>query len=365
MRVLHLMPSIVLITIASIVIAAPPATEPAAQEATLCQGVIHYSVPAGWKLRGKGSDDLTAHYVSPDAKTILSIVVLPIKQHVSDAMLKQIPVSLTKKILEDAQKDGAEVITQPHEEPDDRVAVRLFDRTRKANKTTDRMHAYRRESSMLISVVCRVTTDDHEQAMKIHDMAVQVLTDATLGSIEEPTTRISPSPTSKPVRAAPPPSTEPTGPTVLAKARLRITAPPAGWRVQKQDAASGILVTYHERGGENGLIIVSLRTIPADAKNDPKLRDLVIDEMTRDEQASMQLPGAKPKDKPQLVKDDRFVRKTVQTYDVQGTVCTVVTRHRVIGGSIISVASLVEDTRAADVDALGDGVAMSIARLGR
>lgn len=342
----------------------PPATEPAPQEATLCQGVIRYTIPAGWKLRAKGADDLTAHYTSPDGKSLLSLVVLPVKMRVSDAMLKQIPESLSKKIVADAQKDGADLITPPHEEPDDRFPVKLFDRTRKGNKTSDRMHAYRRESSMLISVVCRVTTDNHDEAMKTHELAAQLLADATLGSIEGSATKPATPPTKSAARPAPP-TTGPTEPTVLAKARLRIASPPPGWRVQKQDAASGIVVSYHERGGENGLIIVSIRAIPADAKNDPKLRDLAIDEMTRNEQAAMQLPGAKEKDKPRNVKDDRFIRKTVRTYDVQGAGCTVVTRQRVIGDAIVSVASLAEDERAADVDALADAVAVSAARIGR
>jgi hypothetical protein len=357
--------------LALVALLAPPTTEPgppsppAPQEATLAQGVFHYTLPAGWKLRAKGADDLTAHYTSPDGKAILSIVVLPMKQRISDEMLKQIPASLSKKIVADAEKEGAEVLTQPHEEPDDRFAIKLFDRTRKGNKTTDRMHAYRRETSMLISVVCKVTADDHDQAMKTHELATSLLADGTLGSIEGPSSK-PPSATTKPsAQPKSSPTTGPAEPTVLGKARLRVASPPPGWRVQKQDVASGIVVTYHERAGENGLIIVSVRTIPADAKNDPKLRDLVIDEMTRDAQSSMQLPGAKEIGKPSVVKDDRFLRKTGRHFDVQGSACTVVTRQRVIGDCVVSVASLAEDERAAEVDSLGDAVAVSVTRIGR
>ena len=41
--------------------AAPPASAPATKQAdadaTLCQGLVHYTVPAGWKLRGKAADE--------------------------------------------------------------------------------------------------------------------------------------------------------------------------------------------------------------------------------------------------------------------------------------------------------------------
>lgn len=353
-----------LVTGALIALASPPTSAPTTaqtgNDATLCHGIVHYTVPAGWKLRGKAADDLSAHYNSPNGKSILSVVVVPLKQRISDAMIEQIAPSLTKKILADAQKDGAEVLTAPHEEHDDRFAVKLLDRTRKDGHTIDRLHLYRREASMLLSVVCRVTAETHELAEPVHKVAEQLLMDVTLESLNESSTR----PTTKPATSAKP-AADATGPTVLVKARLRILTPPPGWRVQKPDAATGVVASYHERGGENGLIVVSVRPIPAEAKKDPKIRDILIDEMVSGEQASMQIPGAKEKDKPHAVTDARFLRKTARTYDVEAAGYTVVSRQIVVGNSLVSVASLAPDERAAEIDAMADTVATSAKPLGR
>src|SRR3954451_24610758 len=95
-----------LATCALIASATPPATapdtEPSGTTATLCGGIVHYTIPTGWKLRAKAADDLSAHYSSPDGKSILSVVVVPLKQRMTDAMLEQIAPSLSKKIVADA-----------------------------------------------------------------------------------------------------------------------------------------------------------------------------------------------------------------------------------------------------------------------
>ncbi|CAN5377972.1 hypothetical protein BH09PLA1_BH09PLA1_24180 [soil metagenome] len=344
--------------------ASPPATSPSTQPsgvtATLNHGEVHYFFPSGWKLRAKGPDDLSAYYTSANGKSILTLIVVPLKQRLSDEMTKQIVPSLTSKILADAKKDGAEVILEPHEEHDDRFLVKLLDRTRKDGQTSDRIHLYRQEETALLSVVCRVAADSHDVAEPVHKVAEDLLLSATMHAANAPGSAS----TSRPSSPSKP-GADATATTVLGKARLRILTPPAGWRVQKNDSAtSGVVVSYQERGGENGLIVVSVRPIPREAKQDPKIRDLLIDEMLSGEQASMKIPGAKEKDKPHAISDARFLRKTTRTYDVQGAVYTVVSRQMVVGNSLVSGASLAPDERAAEIDALADAVATSAKPLG-
>ena len=87
--------------------------------------------------------------------------------------------------------------------------------------------------------------------------------------------------------------------------------------------------------------------------------------MVSGEQASMQIPGGREKDKPHAVKDGRFLRKTARTYDVQGAGYTVVSRQIVVADLLVSVASLAPDERTTGIDAMADTVATSAKPLGR
>ena len=87
--------------------------------------------------------------------------------------------------------------------------------------------------------------------------------------------------------------------------------------------------------------------------------------MLSGEQASMQIPGAKEKDKPHAVKEARFLRKTTRSYDMQGAGYIITSRQIAVGELLVSVASLAPDERAAAIEQMADTVATSAKPLGR
>jgi len=326
-----------------------PTTRPAptTQAAvTLAAGAIRFDVPEGLRLLGKRVDDLSASFAPPDDSALLTLVVAPQQSSVDDRLARKLGPLIVKTIEQQAAKGEIESLSPPKIERDNRFLLRVHDRFRAQGKTGDRVQLYRGLGKYLISVTATDFTETPDRAGLTHIQGEHLVLSVSLD---------------RPDRSSQ--STSPARPTTFAQARVRLTAP-AGWHGETNDQPSGIIATWRDPEDRTNLIAVSVRQIPKEARADPALRDVAVDEIVAAEKLTFVIDGAEPTGETRTIDDKRFLRKTRTDYEARGVKFSVTSRQMRAGSAIVSVTMVALRDRADEIDRLADKVALDARAIG-
>ena len=323
-----------------------PSTRPG--EVLLDHGKCVFVAPPELTLLGKSNEDRSAAYVLGDNRALVTILVTPQDHAVTRAVAPQIAARVRKQLREEASRGEMDVILAPREYDDARFLVAVRDRFNTLERFGDRVHLYRPVGLYLGHVVVTVFTEDEAEAKRVHEIGAEMLMSLRLN--REGT---------RGAKGADKPPAAPR-PVTFAAARVRVT-PPAGWRAEANDVATGgVIVTYRDAADETNLITVSVRPLPPEARRDRKLRDLAVDEMVEGEKQSFRIDGAEVVGETQTVTDRRFLRKTRTDYEHEGRRFRVTSRQVRAGDVIASVTIVAREESAESVDAIADRVALSV-----
>jgi hypothetical protein len=335
--------------IVSIAHAAGPTTAPSTAPATetLFGGKLTFTPPAGWELRGKLDGGKTASYaLEPDA-ALMAITVNEQEIALDDAAAAKMAQAICKHLRDSIPKSGAEILTPPIAEKDDRFFLRIHDRFTKDGKLCDQLQLYRVLGVELVTVAVTAFSGSPDDVKKTFEEAEKMIL-----SVQAPGRAHA-----KPQAAKL--TTATTKPVVLTEAKLRI-APPPGWRAELSNNASGIVATFRDPDDETNLIAVSLRQLPKEARSDPKLRDLAIDEIVAGEKQQFKIEGAQVQGNTQTIKDNRFLRKTRTKYEAKDRTFEVGSRQLRVGNAVVSVSTVSLEEQVENVEKLADEVAVGI-----
>jgi hypothetical protein len=330
--------------------AQPAATTAPATEA-LINGDIVFVPPAGWKLDGKTDNGRLAKFSRSDPLAALVVNVDPQPDVLDDSAAPKIGQLLCKKIRDNAAAGQFELLTQPKVETDDRFFLRIHHRFSHEAETADELQIYRVIGKNLVAVAVTVFTDTTEQAKP-------VFTDAENTLLSVRTARQQAVIAAR-TSAATPKTHPATRPTVLTQAKIRFSAP-AGWDADTNDNPAGIVASYKDPSQGFNTIVISVRPLPPEAKTDPKLRDVLVDEIVEGEKAQFKFDGAQINGSPEKITDNRFLRKERTRYQKADSKIQVTARQLRIGDAVVSVAMVSLDANATDIDKLADEVALTV-----
>jgi hypothetical protein len=345
-----------IVLLCSAVDAQPPTSAPSTE--TLGDGTIIYAPPEGWTPLGRRTDGLGAGYREPDGKGQIVIVCTPQQQTLPDELAPRLAQTIEKALRAEADKGNIELVSPPKVERDRRFLLKMHDQFKAHEKFSDRLQLFRGIGKNLVSVTVNAFTEDADETKAIHETAERVMVSVKL---------------KRPGASGPPPSSAPSGiarkkspatsqPVVFGEAKLRVS-PPAGWIVEATGRASGVLVTWRDPVDTTNLMTLCFRPVPDEAKSDPKLRTLAIEELTKGETPTFQIAGAQPVSQMQTVTDRRFLRKVRSDYQAEDVKFRVTMRIVRVGNEgIASLTSIALQDKADEIDALADQVAMSVRR---
>jgi len=323
-----------------------PATQPApTTQHALAAGAISFEAPGGLRLLGKRVDDLSASLAPPDDSALLTLVVAPQQSDIDHRLARKLGPLIVKTIEEQAARGEIESLSPPKIERDKRFLLRVHDRFRAQGKTGDRVQLYRGLGKYLVSVTATDFSRDDEAAKLTHARGEELVLSVTL---------------EKPTRAH---AASGARAVSFPEASLRLT-PPSGWGGEITDRASGIIATWRDPADRTNLIAVSVRQIPAEARADPALRDVIVDEIVAAEKQAFVIDGAEPDGQTRTIDDKRFLRKTRTDYQARGVKFSVTSRQVRAGSAIVSVTMVALEDRADEIDALADAVAVGIRAAG-
>jgi hypothetical protein len=345
-----------LILLNSATLAAPttgPASAPSTQ--TLADGAISFIPPSGWTQAGKAANGRTLAYVQlQPIKATMAVNADHQQSPLDEAAAQKIGQMQCKRIIDNAPKSNVEIIDQPTVEKDQRFFLRIHHRFRKGESVGDQLQLYRVFGQELVAVAVTAYTDSPDDAKPIFNAAEQVMS-SVHGSGAGATAA---GPTTSSSTKAPQLSAKP---ITLSHAKLRL-APPEGWRADLNDAASGMVATFHDPADETNLVAISVRQLPKEAKADPKMRDALLDEMASGETAQLKVEGAEPVGQTVNVVDRRFLHKTRTRYRAKadGRQFDISSRQVRAGDEIVSVSVVSLEDKFDLIDKLADQVALSV-----
>jgi hypothetical protein len=328
---------------------AQPATTPttAPAEIFLDGGKLVFTPPGELTFLGKRDDDRSVGFSLGDNHALLTILVTPQKEHFPRSAAPGLAKLLGDTIRTEAKRGEIDIVMHPKVEPDDRFLVVVHDRFNTDERFGDRRQMYRSIGFHLCCVVATAFTEDQAEAKRVHELGAQMLLSVRPN---KPGAR-------KPVAT---PRTPATRPITFDAAHVRVT-PPTGWSSEPNpDASGGVVVTFREEQDPTNLIAVSVRQLPAAAARDPKLRDILIDEVVQAEKQSFKIGGAEVIGQAQEVTDRRFLRKTRTDYAHEGKRFRVVSRQVRAGAAVVSVTIVAGEENADRVDAVADRVALDV-----
>jgi hypothetical protein len=342
-----------------------PSTQPA--DEVLIGGAILFAPPAGWTPAGERPDKRLFVYEAPDHSGTMVVNVDPQEvslENNSSAAMK-IGQMVSKQIRDNAAKPGSEVqITdQPRIEKDNRFFLCVHHRFTKPGKIGDQLQIYRAIGNYLVAVAVTAWADSPEKAKPVHELAEQVLLSAHLRG-----TAAGGGATRNAAKALPRPSSKPVAPISLPHAKLRVAVPAelGNWEHETSDAESGIVLTFRDpqaRGLE--LIALSVKPLPKEAKSDPKLRDAIVDQMLESDRQQLKIEGAQSEAKTDVIKDNRFLRKTRSKYQTKADEIQLISRDLRIGDALVAVSAVGATDQIATIDKLADELAVGIRAMGR
>ena len=331
-----------------------PTTGPASTQSTqtLADGAISFIPPEGWTQAGKATNGRTLAYIQTrPVKATMAVNADHQQAPLDDAAAQKIGQMQCKRILDNAANGNIEIVDQPVVEKDPRFFLRIHHRFKKGPSIGDQLQLYRVFGQELVAVAVTAYTDSPDNAKPIFDAAEQVMLSAhgPGAAVTNPTTAHSPK---APQLAA--------KPITLNHAKLRLT-PPDAWRADVNDAASGMVATFHDPADNTNLIAISLRQLPKEAKADPKMRDAMLEEMANGETAQLKIEGAEPVGQTVNVVDRRFLHKTRTRYRAKadGRQFGISSRQLRVGDAILSVSVVSLEDAYETIDKLADQVALS------
>jgi hypothetical protein len=290
----------------------------------------------------------------------MTLLATPQQSTIPDELAPKLAARIRQTILQEQQRGNLEPVLEPRVEPDARFLLRVHDRYHAQDKFGDRLQLFRGVGRNLVSVTVVALTDNEQEAARIHQAAETLLQTVHLAGTKPPVIR--PRPGSPSATA---PATAPAADSiVLREAKLRVT-PPAGWTAEVTTNASGLIATWRDPHESAHLITLIYRPIPAQAKNDSRLRDLAIEEPARGEKPTFQIEGAQPAGQTQTIADKRFLRKLRTEYAAQDTKFIVTMRQVRAGDGVASITGIALPNKADEIDALADSVALGVRALPR
>jgi hypothetical protein len=324
----------------------PASTAPAsgASDTTLDAGRIVFSPPEELTFLGKRDDDRSAGYALGNNRGLITILVTPQEHAVRPELAPRLAQLLIKTIHEESARGEFDMVLPPRVEKDGRFLLRLHDRFNTGQRLGDRVQMYRAVGLYLVCVVSTAFTDDPEEARQVHDLSAEMLLSLRL---------------SRPTPPRPAAATPTTRPVTFQNARIRL-APPAGWEAEPTDHAGGIIVIYRDPEEASHLITVTVRTLPEEARRDPKIRDIAIEQMVLGERQSFRIDGTESAGATRDITDRRFLRKTSTEYRHGDRRFVVTSRHIRAGDVVASVTAVAPDDSATALDHLADRVALTI-----
>jgi len=335
------------------------AQEPTTSSATdtLLEGKLVYTPPPGWQLLGKFEDRRVGYGLS-EGRAHLTLLATPQQNTIPDELAPKLAARIRQTILQEQQRGNLELVLEPRVEPDARFLLRVHDRYRAQGKFGDRLQLFRGVGRNLVSVTVVVLTENEQQAAQIHEAAETLMQTVHLAGTKPPVIRPRPGSVSTSAPASAPAAQS----IVLREAKLRIT-PPAGWTAQLTANTSGLIATWSDPHEPGNLITLVYRPVPEQAKADSRLRDLAIEELARGEKPSLQIEGAQPAGQTQTIADKRFLRKLRTEYAAQESKFVLTMRQVRAGDGVASITSIALPDKADEIDAVADGVALSVRAL--
>lgn len=330
---------------ASIGSAQAPSTAPS-EPMMLDGGKLLFTAPRELTLLGKRDDDLSASYSLGENRALVTLVVTRQPQAIPDDFPPKLARLLTKTIREEASRGAIDIVMQPRGQTTPGMLLNLHDKFNTEERFGDRAQMYRGVGLYLVGVIATAFTEDEAEAKRVHELGAELLMSVRInrGGAKKsgPVTR----------GAA-------TRPVTFAEAKIRVT-PPGGWNAQTTENASGMIVTYRDPQDQSNLIMISVRQLPPEARRDPELRDIIIDELVAGEKQSFKIDGAELHGDSKTITDRRFLRKTRTDYAHQERRFSVTSRQLRVGDALVSVTMVAREQSVDAVDALADKVALDV-----
>jgi hypothetical protein len=322
-----------------------PSTAPAVEVIYLDGEKVRFTPPPGLTFQGHLNDGRAAGFSIGDTQALISVLVTPQEQALPRGFSDQLARFVRKNILDEAQQGQQDIVMQPRVEDDERFLLRVHDKFNTEERFGDRVHLYRAVGLYLVSVTATAFTEDEAEARRVHELGADLLLSVRLN--------LKP----RAARNRPPAGTD--RPVMFANAKIRLTPPP-GWKGELNDNAEGIIVSYEDPKDAANCIAISVRQLPPEARRDPKIRDILIDEIVDGERQAFKVEGAEIVGQTQTIEDRRFLRKTRTDYEHEGRKFRVTSRQVRAGNAVVSVTMLAGEDAADEVDELGDRVATSV-----
>jgi hypothetical protein len=331
-----------------------PTSQPA--ESTLktdsiMKGAIVFNPPANWKLEGKSDSGRLAAYSTENPKSILIINDDPQEQVLNNDSAVKVGQLVVGNVKKTVASKKMELIDPPKIEKDERFFLRVHHRFKnKEGETGDELQIYQVVGKNLISVATTVFTDSEEASKPRFEEAEKMLLSVKgSGSAAAQTASGEKHQVAHPA----------TKPTTLAQAKLRYS-PPVGWQEELNDQASGLVATYKDLNDAANMLVIRVEQLPKEARSDPKLREVAIDQIVQGERAELSVPGAQPVGSPEKVTDNRFLRKDRMSYESKDAKFKLTSRVKRAGDKIVCIAMLSRDENAAENEKLADDVAVTM-----
>jgi hypothetical protein len=320
---------------------------------TLADGAISFDPPPGWSQALKSPNGRTIAYVSTQpVKATMAVNADHQDVRLDSVAAAKIGEMQCKKIADNAAKSNIQILDPPHVESDDHYFLRIHHRFKKGENVGDQLQLYRVIKSELVAVAVTAYAESPDQAKTVFDEAEKVMQSVRgAGSGESGAASMKP------------PSLA-NKPLALSQAKIRLS-PPEGWRAELNDAASGMVATFHDPADSTNLVAVSVRQLPKEARTDPKMRDALLQEMASGEKAQIKIDGAEPVGETQTITDRRFLHKTRTHYKSGPRRFDVSSRQLRAGEAIVSVSVVSLEDKFETIDKLADQVALSIRAGGR
>ena len=151
-------------------------TEPTApsDSVTLIKGRIRFTPPSGWLAAKNVARDDRAAYVPASRDGVALIEVWPADGSLSAKAAK----AICKKINEMRTKEGATVLKEATIERDKRFDLRIHERYRQNDKTSDQLRLYRTVAGRIVVVTVNTASPDPDVVKAIHGAAEEMLLSA-------------------------------------------------------------------------------------------------------------------------------------------------------------------------------------------
>lgn len=323
-----------------------PTTAPATQPATLAKGDFVYPAPPdGWEVFRRNDDGLGIIYKFED-RAFLQINLTPATMGFTKDVARKMGNMICQKLLKESQEKGYTLLQPPSIEDDGRFILKVRHRFLAGDTETNQVQMYREVGNYLVNVAISVRGDSEQAVKTLQGEGEALLLGAkSAKQISNEQARLKPPAAGKPI--------------LLSLAKIVVT-PPGDWSIDNTDAAEGIVLTLRETADATNLIALSVRPLPAEAKRDPKLREIILEEMAKSESQQFSMEGATLVGETETVKDSRFLRKTRSKFETKEVKFQILSRQIRVGDMMVSVTCLAMEDSVARIDKIADEVAMKV-----